>query len=118
MLDMGKKNIVLYGNSLVIEGLAVSLTSYPGLTLHQVNGRGWHWMEQLTALHPDVVIFDLAAGPPDHAFLLLWEQPQVLLIGVDLARHEMFQWAGQCARAQTTQDVIRAIQGWTKAQGQ
>jgi len=116
---MGNKpTVVLYGVSLVIEGLAASLGSHPDLSLHRINGRGLFLAEQLTALRPDVVIFDLVAAPPDNAFLSLWEQPQVLLIGVDLNRHEMFQWVGQCARAQTTQDVIRAIQGWTKAQGQ
>jgi hypothetical protein len=119
MFDMGKKpNVVLYGASLVMSGLAASLENETNLSLYQLKGCEGQAAPQLAALHPDVVIFDLAAGPPDNAFLLLWEQSQVLLIGVDLNRHTLLQWAGQQARAQTTQDVVQAIQHWTELKSQ
>ncbi|HQI86304.1 MAG TPA: hypothetical protein PKV20_17150 [Anaerolineae bacterium] len=106
------------GNSLVIAGLAANLESHPNLRLHRVNGLEPSLAQQIAVLHPDVVIFDLTADLPDNAFLLLQEQPQLLLIGIDLNRHEIIQWTGQHAPAQTAQDVMQTIQRWAELKTQ
>ena len=115
------RTIVLYGTSLVISGLAATLERQPQLRLHRLS----EGEPGLAALRPDVLIFDAStslstgasaslspgppAGPPPEALALLQEQAHLLLIGVDLARHEMRLWSGQHARALTVQDLLQVI---------
>lgn len=111
------RTIVLYGTSLVISGLAATLERQPRLRLHRLSEGD----PGLAALRPDVLIFDASAslspGPPAAALALLREQPHLLLIGVDLAGHELLQWSGQHARALTVQDLLQVITQWPGSTG-
>lgn len=105
-----KRIIVLYGNSLVMGGIGANLSNQPNLSLHQVQSDGPELARQLAALHPDVLIFDLATDRPDDIWDWLQEQPHCLLLGIDLHRQQIHQWRGQQTRALTMQDLVTAIQ--------
>jgi len=112
---MSKKNrtVVLYGNSLVLTGIAASLASQPHLTLYQVKTNGRDLTRDLATLKPDVLIFDLTTNQLQDTLILLQEQSHCLLIGIDINTHEMRQWASQHARALTIQDLVQAIHNGT-----
>jgi hypothetical protein len=109
-MDKAPHIVALYGQSLVMGGIAASLARHPDITLHQVNGYGPDLAAQLITLHPDVLIFDLATGCPDDIGAWLLAQPRCLLLGIDLNRQEVCQWRGQHTRALTMQDLVQTIQ--------
>jgi hypothetical protein len=102
--------VALYGTSLIMEGIASSLANYPNLVLHPIHEQGQAFMQHLGTLHPEVLIFDLAADLPHEVLALLRDQAQCLLLGIDLQRQEMHHWFGQHTRAFTLQDLVQAIQ--------
>lgn len=109
-MDKAPRIVALYGKSLVMGDIAASLAHQPDITLYSVNGRGPALAAQLINLHPDVLIFDLAAGCPDDIWPWLLAQPRCLLLGIDINRQEVCQWRGQHTRAVTMQDLVQTIQ--------
>jgi DNA-binding NarL/FixJ family response regulator len=109
-METAKRIVALYGQSLVMGGLAASLADQPDLALHAVNGCGADLAAQLRALRPDVLIFDVAARRPDNIWAWLLEHPRCLLLGIDLNRQEVYQWRGQHTRALTIHDLVQTIQ--------
>jgi hypothetical protein len=107
-MDTAKHIVALYGHSLVMGSIAASLAHQPDITLHLVNGYGPELTAQLTALHPDVLIFDLADDQPD---IWAWfrEQPHCQLLRIDFNCQQIHQWRGQQIRALTMQDLVTAI---------
>ena len=101
--------VVLYGNSLALSGVGASLEAHPGLRLVRVDAKGAS-AEALGDLEPDVVVFDLATARPDVVELWTRDRP-VLPIGVDLLKHQVVVFSGESARAATTDDLLRIIEG-------
>ncbi len=71
-------------------------------------------LQQLSELHADIVIFDLATIQPEFAIELWKAQPCLLLIGIDLTAHQALVLSGQSAPALTTDDLIQVIESRTK----
>ncbi len=109
-MSKNEKIIVLYGNSLVISGIAASLERRRQWQLHQISAAASNLFSQLLALHPDALIFDMAAGLPAVLLALLREQPHLLLIGVDLKCCEILQWAIRRVQTLTTENLVQVIQ--------
>ncbi len=109
-MSKNEKIIVLYGNSLVMSGIAASLERRRQWQLHQISAAAPNLFSQLRALHPDVLIFDMAAGLPAVSLALLREHSHILLIGVDLSCYEIFQWTIRRVQTLTTEDLVRVIQ--------
>jgi len=103
------RTVVLYGNSLVVSGIAASLEGQPHLTVRQVDAPEPDLARLLQSLDPDVLTFDLAADEPDCAVTLLKTNPHLLLIGIDLSSGQMCLCSGQQSRALTIQDLVEAI---------
>ncbi|MBN1887136.1 MAG: hypothetical protein JW850_04070 [Thermoflexales bacterium] len=101
------RNVMVYGNSLVVSGIAASLEHQPHLSVHQVNAA--NWPHQFESIKPDVLIFDLATDQPQATIALLKDHPHLLLIGVDLGSNCMFLWGGRPARTLTLQDLVQVI---------
>lgn len=104
------RTVVLYGNSLAVSSIGASLQGRAGLQVLPLDAALPDAAGQLSALQPDVIIFDLAATLPNDAIRLWKARPTLLLIGVDLAMRAALALAGQPARALTTDDLVQVIE--------
>jgi hypothetical protein len=102
------RNIVLWGNSVVISSIGATLTR-AGLRVVQLDPGQPDSAERLRAGCPRIVIFDRAFAPAEFAFRLLTENSDVLLIGIDLDRDSMLVLSGQQPRLLTTEDLLGLI---------
>lgn len=77
--------VVLLGESLLMDGVAVSLADRKMLGTIRMDSDVADIRECLEALQPDLIIFELDAPQSPSILSLLREQPGILLIGLDLA---------------------------------
>jgi len=112
-----RQRVVLYGNSLVLAGVGASLKAYPGLEVISLDIPPAAMPQELGALCPTVVIFDLGSIPPEFPFSLLRQQPDLVLIGLDAAGDRLLLLSGQQARALTTDDLVKVIETLPEALG-
>jgi hypothetical protein len=104
-----QQRTVLYGNSLIMAGVRADLSACPGIELIILDHPLAQPAEQICALRPDALIFDLGAIQPDFPFCLL-QLPDLLLIGLDPETHQALVWSGRRMRAFSAQDLVQAIE--------
>ena len=104
------QTVVLIGNSLLMSSIGASLQDCAGLQVLTVDAQVYDAAHRLGALQPDVVLFDLGAAQRDFAMTLWKAQPDLLLIGVDLATNQALVLSGHRTRAYTTEDLLQVIQ--------
>lgn len=100
--------IVLYGNSVILGTIGTSLRSsaqFDITTLVNPPNQG----EELQALNPDVIFFDLEAARPEAAFCLLESRPGLTLIGISPDKNLVKVWSGRQLRELSTQDLLEVI---------
>jgi hypothetical protein len=102
--------VVVYGKSLVLAGVEASLKAYPALEVISLDAGGGTTIQELCAYHADILIFDVAAVPPEFPFSLLCEQPELRLVGLDAAGDKSMLLSGQKARAMTTGQLVQIIE--------
>ncbi|HBY98862.1 MAG TPA: hypothetical protein DEP84_33770 [Chloroflexi bacterium] len=100
--------MLLYGSSLILGTVGVSLKRYPHLEIVSLTPP-LPATEEVGALMPDVIIFDVEAARPESAISLLEVRPRLLLIGIGPSSDRMLLWSGQHSRALTMQDLVQAI---------
>lgn len=105
------QTIVLYGNSLVVSTFGASLEGRPGLRLTRVEAGSPGADQQLEAIRPDIVIFDLAIERASFAVNLWKALPGLLLIGVTADRRELLVLSGRQQQASCVEDLLSIIQG-------
>lgn len=105
------QTVVLYGNSLVVSTFGASLEGKPGLRLLRVNPAAPGAHQQLSAMQPDSVIFDLAAGHIDFAVSLWNTLPNLKLIGVSPDSNQMLVLTGRRQSTECVEDLLAIIQG-------
>ena len=105
------RTVALYGNSLVVSSIGASLQGRAGLEIRCVDATLPDAASQLSALQPDVVIFDLAVAEPEFAIALWKAQSRLLLIGVDLKTGQALVLSGQPSRLLTMDDLLQVIEG-------
>jgi hypothetical protein len=108
------RTVVLYGNSLAVSSIGASLQGRAGLQVLPLDAALPDAAGQLSALQPDILIFDLAATLPNDALRLYKARPALLLIGVDLATRSAVVLSGQPARALTTDDLVQVIESHSR----
>ena len=91
-------------------GKSTRLQACAGLQVLTVDAEVHDAADHVGTLRPDVVLFDLGAAQRDFAMTLWKAQPDLLLIGVDLATNEALVLSGQRTRAYTTEDLLQVIQ--------
>ncbi|MFO7772447.1 MAG: hypothetical protein R6V59_00630 [Dehalococcoidia bacterium] len=104
---MGKRRIVLYGNSVIIGAFDCSLrqsSRYEVLSLPPS-----HDEDEMEALAPDVVLFDLEASRPEAAFRMMERHPGLVLIGVGPDINLVKIWSGRQLRELSTSDLLQVI---------
>lgn len=104
-----RTQVVVYGTSLHMAGLAASLTGEAGLAVACIETDSPTARQRLIELNPAVVVFDLSDTKPGLDITLLRERPDLLLIGVDPSSDELLVLSGRPAQALTLSDLIDLI---------
>ena len=115
-MSENQRRTILYGDSLILQGVRADLAGHPGLEVLMLDQPLEEPLEELRALSPAVIIFDLGAVQPDFLLALL-QKPDLVLIGVDPETHQALVLSGQPARALTTDDLLHVIEALPRAPG-
>jgi hypothetical protein len=105
---MEKRRVVLYGKSVILGTLRASFQRYPDLEVLSLSPP-LPSAQELAALAPDVILFDIETGRPEAAFSLLGTCPGLLLIGVDPSTNQALLWSGRQLRELSTQDLVQLM---------
>jgi hypothetical protein len=107
---MTRRTVLLFGQTLLLSGVAANLAQSPGLGLLQVPT--WEEASRLLAARiPDVLIFDLTHENQSHVLPLLVRNPGMLLIGLDLEHNRAVLLSGQETHAPTLERIRNIVQG-------
>lgn len=105
--------IVLYGDTLLIDGVAACLASKHELDVIRVNAALTNVGQHLQSIVPDLVIFDVDTPVPELSKLivpLLQRQPDIPFIGLDSENSEVISLCGQPRAIVSTRDLVNVIQ--------
>ena len=101
---MSARTVLLYGQSLLLSGVAASLVDSPNLRVLQAST----WVEVGTLLSestPDVIVFELTAANENHILPLLFKNPQLVMVGLDVESNQAVLVSGQEARSLTVGQI-------------
>ncbi len=104
-----RRRTILYGNSLILEGVRAELSGDPSMEVLMLDQPLEEPLEEMRALKPAAIIFDLAAVQPGFPLAML-QQPGLLLIGIDPETHQALVWSGRQSAAAAAADLIGIIQ--------
>ena len=99
--------VVVFGNTLVLAGIQSSIAL--DRSCETIACDATATLQQLMALCPDVLVFELDTVTGEFLYTLSREIPGLLLIGIDPETNRATFWAGQEAIGFTTYDLTRAI---------
>jgi hypothetical protein len=106
---MDERVVLLLGRSLLLSGVAASLEECIGMRVATV--ATWAEAEAALAQHmADVIIFDLAFAGESHLLLLLCQNPQLVLVGLDAECNRAVLLAGRETRALTLKWVREIVE--------
>jgi hypothetical protein len=105
---MARRRVILYGRSVILGTVGVSLERYADLEIIPLSPP-LPGAEELEALAPDVILFDVDAGRPEAAFTLLETWPNLLLVGVNPESDQIVLWSSSRGSALVTEDLVRVI---------
>ena len=103
-----QRRTILFGNSLILEGVRAELIGIPGLEVIMLDDPLEKPLEELRRLNPSVIIFDLGALRPDFPLSML-QRSDLLLIGMNPATHQALVWSGREAAAVVAADLIEIL---------
>jgi hypothetical protein len=101
--------MILYGNSLILEGVRAELSGDPSIEVHMLDQPLEEPLEELRLLNPAAIIFDSSAIQSDFPLAML-QQTGLLLIGIDPETQQALVWTGRQSAAAAAADLIRIIQ--------
>ena len=105
---MEKRRIVLYGNSLIVGSIGASLKQSPQFEVIPILPAQ---QNELEALEPNAVLFDLEAARPEVAFAMLEKRSDMTLIGVSPDSNLVKVWSWRQLRELSTQDLMEVMMG-------
>ncbi len=108
-MDRTRRRTILYGDSLILEGVRAELADNSSLEVIMLDYILDKPLEQLRVLNPAVIIFDLGAIQPDFPLAIL-QRPDLLLIGINPATRQALVWSGRQAAAVVAADLIEILQ--------
>ena len=82
---METRRLVVLLDSVLTDGIAASLAGHQLLEMTSLDAHTIDVRQRLHTLKPDLIIFELDTPHLPYILSLLWEQPGILLIGIDLA---------------------------------
>ncbi len=104
--------VVLYGVSLFVSAMESCLQGQPNLRVLRANQGATDARGQINFLHPDVIIFDngeTGLGDFPGVVQLLKDNPQAVVIGLDVNSNQLTVFSSEQRAATTAADVIDAI---------
>jgi len=101
--------LVLYGNSVMLAGIATELQRHHRFDLITLEPGPPDTLRRICALAPRAVLFDLAALPPDSIVWLLRERPGLLLAGLDPSSDQVLLLSCRQERAVAPADLLEMI---------
>lgn len=103
-----RRRILVYGNSLVVEGVGASLRRAGGFDVLRVDPPlpGPSGLEDLA---PDVVLFDVEGQHPDPVLALLESLPDLLVVGLSPDGNVARLWSGRRYHDLTTGDLAALL---------
>jgi DNA-binding NarL/FixJ family response regulator len=102
--------IMLYGDSLFLAGVEVSLRAMHSFTIVRVDGTLAEAEASCHALRPNVIIIDISAAHTDDTVRSLSAVPGLRLVGLTPASPDVIIFSGQRAPATTMDDLARILQ--------
>jgi hypothetical protein len=104
-----KRHVILYGDSLVLQGVCAALQDRPDVELHWLD-LALQWpLETIRACCPAVFVFDMAAVGPEFQLALL-QQPELRLVGIEPETHQAVVWSGRHEAAIVAADLFKIVQ--------
>jgi hypothetical protein len=107
-MEKNRRRTILYGDSLILEGVRAELAHHPDLEVIMLDDPHQKSLEELRALNPAVIVFDLSVIQPDFPLALL-QSPDLLLIGINPETHQSLVWSGRQAMAVCADDLLEII---------
>ena len=107
--------LIVLGDSLLMEGAAVSLAECPQLSLIRLDSSVIDIWPQVDSLKPDVVVFELEIPQSPFVLSLLKERPGILLIGLDLDRNRVVVLNSRQQLLRTMHDLCQIVEAETGA---
>jgi hypothetical protein len=104
-----RTRVVVYGSSLNMAGVAVSLKADPGLEVVRIDSHSPSARQCLSDLHPTALVFDPNDPATSLDLAFLHQHPGILLIGVDPASDELFVLSGHPQPALSMNDLFEII---------
>ncbi len=106
---MGKRQrVILLGRSVILGTVGASLQKLPQFEVISFS-LPYPGVQELRAMEPEAILFDLEADRPEAAFALLAACPGLQLIGIDPDRDQVLVWSGQHLSELSVQDLVRVI---------
>ncbi len=105
----GRRRVLLYGNSLVLCGIAASLVGEDEFEVIRLPEPLMH-LSEATALDPDVIIFDTETSGSAVLFSALENRPDLLLLGVSPDKNVVRMWSGQEHQELSITDLTALIE--------
>src|SRR5512137_2867272 len=104
------RHVVVYGDSLILQGALASLASVPDLDIVSLDPGSDTAHDVIRSLCPAVVIFDLQAVQPD-VLLPLLRLFDVLLVGIEAETGRAMVWSGRQEAAVVSADLVSIVRG-------
>lgn len=104
-----QRRTIVYGDSLILEGVRAKLAGNPSLEVILLDHPLASPLEELRRLNPDVLIFDLGAVQADFPLAML-QRPDLLLIGINPETHQALVWSGRETAAVVAADLLEIVQ--------
>jgi hypothetical protein len=105
-----QRRVIVYGDSLILEGARASLEKRPDIEVVVLDRTPRNLPEELGAYCPATLIFDVSVIQPD-LLRSLFQQPGLLLIGIDPETHQALVWSGRQESAAVASDLLQVIMG-------
>jgi hypothetical protein len=109
--------VVLLGDSLLLDGIAVSLAGRKMPRTVRMDSDVIDIRECLKTLQPDMIIFELGTPQSTAILSLLSEQPGIQLLGLDLACSRVIVLNSQQHLAPTMNELCQMVQARAGQQG-
>jgi hypothetical protein len=109
MIFMEERTVFLFGQSMLLSLVANSLAQSKNLrVMHATN---WEEVESLVSeCTPDVLIYDPVSASESHILPLLFKNPHLLLIGLDVETNRAVLLTGKESRTLTLERVKEIIE--------
>lgn len=105
----GRRRILLYGSSLVLDGIATSLLTEERFEVIRLP-QPLLQMSDAGALAPDVIIFDTETSDSAVLFSALATRPDLVLLEVSSDKNVVRLWSGQEHRELSITDLAALIE--------